>query len=233
LIKTDKYISQNEVKKDKLTNPEILKLSQPLASVILDFLKQDNTIIEPITLPYSLCNKDSNKLNKEVSTHTSGISNLPENKETVNKDFFELKEEEPFMIQFPRIIPYDIQAQKDLKEKESNIMDENKRNVNSSDQQPTSYFETKFVNSFCELSNLDKNNEDEKYSQNTSKNLKLGKIKVYKSGKIKMIIGDNTFDVTQGIKNSFAQDLLCQVDNKAYILGKLKSEKLLVAPQIK
>lgn len=49
---------------------------------------------------------------------------------------------------------------------------------------------------------------------------------------MKLKIGNIEFNVTQGITNSFATDLFYQTDTQGYILGKLKSEKLLVSPEV-
>ena len=114
--------------------------------------------------------------------------------------------EEPFLIKFPRILPFDIPEQVELKNKE--LLEENI--------DPGIFYENKFKNSFLSLENLSS----------------IGKLRVYKSGKIKLQIGENIFDVTQGLKNSFHQEVILETDNSLYMLSKLKSEKLLVAPEI-
>lgn len=188
VIKTEKLITKED--KDDI---EILKKKETetkdLSTIINQFSKKQDNGVYPITIPYQ------QEVDQENKTEDS------------NKDLFELKEEEPFLIQFPRILPYIIQEQinnKQLETTEENINDSN------------NYFENKFNNSFLKLGN----------------NAKLGKFKVYKSGKITLKLGEVEYNVTQGITNSFSQELFYEKDNQGFILGKLKSDKLLVAPKI-
>jgi DNA-directed RNA polymerase III subunit RPC4 len=170
-------------------NLEKLKNKKNISNIIQESSK-DSNVANPILLPF-----DANDPNREL------------NQEDKNKDYFELKEEEPFLIQFPRIIPFDIPEQVEAKKLELT-----EENINDS----SNFYEKKFVNSFS-LLGVDQN---------------IGKLRIYKSGKMKLKIGNVEFNVTQGISNSFSTDLFYQSDTQGFILGKLKSEKLLVSPEV-
>lgn len=180
IIKTDKFINVDEVKtvekeKSKGGIIELLEENQSMCSK--DIL--------PTTLPFE---KEGKSERKQQS-----ISEL--------KDVFELKENEPFLIQFPRILPFEIKD----KDKDNKGKNENEEKE-----------EKPYVNPFEVIEN----------------NSKIGKLKIYKSGKMKMEIGNILFDVTQGIKNTFIQEILLEKDTNAYILSRIKPEKLIVSPEI-
>jgi DNA-directed RNA polymerase III subunit RPC4 len=61
----------------------------------------------------------------------------------------------------------------------------------------------------------------------------IGKMLVYRSGKVQMKIGDILFDVSIGTPSSCLQQVACisPEDRKAYILGTIK-ERTIVTPNI-
>lgn len=159
---------------------------------ISDFLKneelkikepKESKIIDPIYLPFK---------------------SIDEN------NIFSIKEEEPFIMQFPRIIPFDLNSQLQSK---SNELEENEEILNNNEQVNK---EQHFKNSFKELPN----------------GTKIGKLKVYKSGKMTLTINDIEFDVTTGIPCTFKQELFVENKNQGYILSKIKNEKLIVHPKV-
>jgi len=66
-------------------------------------------------------------------------------------------------------------------------------------------------------------------------NMNLGKIKFYKSGKIKLEIGQSQFDISGGINTKFAQEIALysgQTDEIVF-LGKINDKKVIVTPDFK
>lgn len=188
VIKTDKHISNEEGKTQVDVTKE--RISKGISISIQEQQENNPHLITPITLPYS-----DKEVKAEEYERKNSIS---------NKDVFELNEDEPFLIQFPRYLPYNLQHQVEMKNQEL-VVDENKEQANKD-----------FKSSFTELSKL----------------FQMGKFQIYKSGKMKLIIGENSFDVSQGMKNMFAQELMIEKNNQAFLLGKLKKEKLLVSPEL-
>lgn len=115
-----------------------------------------------------------------------------------------------YLLQFPRQIPINLPLQDKIK-KEETITDEPQYDNNGYLIQP------EYQNIFKQLPN------------HTS----LGKLTLYKSGKLKLTIGNVTFHITEGIKTKFAQQLAIvnTTDNKAYILGEVINKKLIVIPE--
>lgn len=66
-------------------------------------------------------------------------------------------------------------------------------------------------------------------------NMKFGKIKFYKSGKIKLQIGNTLFDITGGINTKFAQEIMLYSNQSDEIvfLGKVNDKKVIVTPDFK
>ncbi|CAG9317506.1 unnamed protein product [Blepharisma stoltei] len=60
---------------------------------------------------------------------------------------------------------------------------------------------------------------------------KIGKLKVFKSGKMVLNIGDQLFEVMPGVQTSFYQEVGCQSDDKLKLLGPVNSQ-LIVAPKL-
>lgn len=131
--------------------------------------------------------------------------------DTVNhtKDLFEINEEEPFLIQFPRVLPFEIASQNIAKQEEMEI------------EEPV-YDSSGFL--------VKKDFENSFYS--IGSNISLGKLRIYKSGKMEMQIGETKFNVNQGVENRFSEDIMLISESKAFELGKLKSKKLIATPSI-
>lgn len=176
IIKTDKFINVDEVKTIE---------KEKIKGGLIELLEENQSISSKDILPTTLPFEKEGKSEKKQS-----ISEL--------KDVFELKENEPFLIQFPRILPFESKDKKGNNEKQE-----------EKEEKP-------YVNPFEEVEN----------------NAKIGKLRIYKSGKMKMEIGNILFDVTQGIKNTFSQEILLEKETNAYILSKIKPEKLIVSPEI-
>ena len=118
-----------------------------------------------------------------------------------------LIENEYFMVQFPKFMPLNKELQTKLKNEELDNEEPVYDNMG--------FLITKdFENVFKSLKN----------------NSNLGKIKVYKSGKVKMQIGDNLFDLNTGIKTSFSQEfaVLAKQSKELFILGNIKDKNLIV-----
>ena len=120
-----------------------------------------------------------------------------------------LNEEDFFLFQFPRILPInsDKQLQNELEDADEPIYDNN------------GYLVTK---------------EYENVFKSIPGNNKLGKLKFYKSGKIKLQMGDNYFDINSGITSRFAQELsvLSKDKNELIFLGNIKDKKIVVTPNM-
>jgi hypothetical protein len=120
-----------------------------------------------------------------------------------------LNEDHFFMFQFPRILPINSEKlmQNEAEEKEAPEHDK--------------------------LGNV-KKKEFENLFKDLPKNSKLGKLKFYKSGKVKMQIGDNLFDVGCGITARFAQEIavVSKNTNEAVFLGKLKDKNIVITPEL-
>ena len=137
------------------------------------------------------------------------------NKKTTKDEIYlndnELNENNIFVIQFPKQIPIKSENQEKQKMEENNN-DEPMYDDNGYLIQP------EFKNIFKEIP---------KYSN-------LGKLKIYKSGKVKMEFGNVLFDVIPGSFVKFAQQAsVVKNDNKqTFLLGKINSKKLIVIPEI-
>ena len=123
----------------------------------------------------------------------------------------DLNENDAYLFQFPRIIPTDLESQKKLKEEE---LDADEPTYD----QHGYLIKSSFENSFKKL----------------PKNASIGKLKIYKSGKLKMQIGDIMYDVTAGINCKFAQELgvVFPKTQEAFFLGKIREKKLIVTPEL-
>ena len=137
------------------------------------------------------------------------------NKKTTKDEIYlndnELNENNIFVIQFPKQIPIKSENQEKQKMEENNN-DEPMYDDNGYLIQP------EFKNVFKEIP---------KYSN-------LGKLKIFKSGKVKMEFGNVLFDVIPGSFVKFAQQAsVVKNDNKqTFLLGKINSKKLIVIPEI-
>ena len=147
-----------------------------------------------------------NKNQNNKKTTKDEIYNLNNNEEEN-----ELNEDNIFVVQFPRQIPINSENQEKIKIEE-NENDEPLYDDNGYLIQP------EFKNVFKEI----------------PKNSKLGKLKIYKSGKVKMEIGNVLFDVIPGNFVKFAQQIsIIKSDkNQVFLLGKSNSKKLIVIPEI-
>ena len=137
------------------------------------------------------------------------------NKKTTKDEIYlnnnELNDNNIFVIQFPKQIPIKSENQEKQKMEENNN-DEPMYDDNGYLIQP------EFKNVFKEIP---------KYSN-------LGKLKIFKSGKVKMEFGNVLFDVIPGSFIKFAQQAsIIKKDNKqTFLLGKINSKKLIVIPEI-
>ena len=116
------------------------------------------------------------------------------------------------IFQFPRQIPFNLELQENQKFEETETEEPN--------YDENGYLIKKeFKNVFKEI----------------PKNQKIGKLKFYKSGKVKMVLGNNVnFNVIDGSQIKFAQEIVL-IDNKennAYLLGKAQNKKLIIIPDI-
>lgn len=122
-----------------------------------------------------------------------------------------LNESDLYLLQFPRMIPVNSEIQTKLKaeeiETEEPVYDQNGFLVKND-----------FENVFKEF----------------PKNSQLGKLKIYKSGKIKLQLGNNTYDVSTGVNCKFAQELgvVSNRSSEAFFLGKIRDKKLIVTPEL-
>ena len=170
---------------------------------------------------YSILNAINNIKKKDPDAYIPillpfGLENKNQNNKKTTKDEIylnnnELNENNIFVIQFPKQIPIKSENQEKQKMEENNN-DEPMYDDNGYLIQP------EFKNVFKEIP---------KYSN-------LGKLKIYKSGKVKMEFGNVLFDVIPGSFVKFAQQAsVVKNDNKqTFLLGKVNSKKLIVIPEI-
>jgi len=114
-------------------------------------------------------------------------------------------ENEYFMVQFPKFMPLNKELQKKMKNDEL----DNEEPIYDS----MGFLITKdFENIFKTIPN----------------NNNLGKLKIYKSGKVKLQIGENLFDINTGIKTNFSQEfaVLSKQSKELFILGNIKNKNL-------
>lgn len=146
----------------------------------------------PTTLPFKLNDNDESNIIKDLVNNRG-----------------QLNENEIFLFQMPRIIPYDLEIQEKVKNEEM---------INEEPQFDQNGFliQSEFSNVFKSIKS----------------NMKLGKIKFYKSGKIKMEIGNCLFDVNGGVTSKFAQEvsLYSEETEEMVFLGKLNDKKVVVTP---
>lgn len=114
-----------------------------------------------------------------------------------------------FLFQFPRVIPYDLEVQEKMKNEELQS-EEPSYDSNGYLLRP------EFKNVFRSIKS----------------NINIGKIKFYKSGKIKIEIGQTHFDLNAGISSKFAQEitLFSSQSNELVFLGKINDKKIIVTP---
>jgi hypothetical protein len=141
---------------------------------------------------------------------------VTEDQDNVAKEFYtaenELNEDDIFIFQFPRLLPMNLEIQEKVKKEEIQYeepeYDSNKFLIKS-----------EFQNVFKEI----------------PRNTKIGKLRIYKSGKVMIQIGNVNYEVSGGINCKFAQELaLLQNEeiNEAYLLGKVRDKKLVVTPKL-
>ena len=123
----------------------------------------------------------------------------------------DLNENDQYLFQFPRILPMNLDLQKKIKDDELDI------------EEPTYDKSGYLIKS--EFDNIFKT---------LPKNSSLGKLKIYKSGKIKMQMGNTLYDITAGINCKFAQELavIFPKTQEAFFLGKIREKKLIATPEL-
>lgn len=123
-----------------------------------------------------------------------------------------MNENNIFLFQFPRVIPFNLEIQEKMKNDEI-LNDEPTYDSNGYLVKP------EFKNVFKSIKS----------------NLKIGKIKFYKSGKIKLEIGNTNFDLNGGVSSKFAQEvtLYSNESNEIVFLGKLNDKKIIITPDFK
>jgi DNA-directed RNA polymerase III subunit RPC4 len=122
-----------------------------------------------------------------------------------------LKENDILFFQFPRLLPVDLDIQKKLLNDEIDPAE--------SEYDPNGFLiKNEFENMFKSIPN----------------NTKIGKLKIFKSGKVKLQIGENLYDISAGINCKFAQEyaVVSQDTHEAIFLGKAQDKKLVVTPKI-
>lgn len=176
-----------EKKPKKMRNED-----EDIRGIINNLRNKDQNGYYPTTLPF--------KLNDIEDTNI--INDLINNKGNLN-------ENEIFLFQLPRIIPYNLEVQEKLKNEE--ILNEEPQF-----DQNGYLIQSGFSNSFNSMKT----------------DMKLGKIKFYKSGKIKMEIGNTLFDVNGGVTCKFAQEvsLYSEETDELVFLGKINDKKVVVTP---
>lgn len=65
-------------------------------------------------------------------------------------------------------------------------------------------------------------------------NSKIGKLRIYKSGKVRMQIGEVIFKLDIGVATNFAQELsvISKESKEAFFIGKTKENSFIVTPEI-
>ncbi len=123
-----------------------------------------------------------------------------------------LNENKIFLFQFPRVIPFNLEIQEKMKNDE---LDTEEPTYDSNGY----LVKAEFKNVFKAIKS----------------NLNIGKIKFYKSGKIKLQIGQSLFDISGGINTKFAQEVALYSSNSDEIvfLGKINDKKIVVTPDFK
>jgi hypothetical protein len=120
-----------------------------------------------------------------------------------------LNENDFFLFQFPRLLPINSEKQ---------VLNEAEETDEPTYDKYGYLIKREFENLFRTLPN----------------NTRLGKLKFYKSGKVKLQIGDNLFNVGCGITSRFAQELafVSKKSNEAVFLGSLKDKNIVVTPEL-
>ena len=137
--------------------------------------------------------------------------------ENISQEFYNendtLNEKDFFLIQMPRLLPMDIESQNKSKKEE---------------------IENEYEYEQGGASNKGNKLDFESSFKLIPPNSKLGKLKFYKSGKVKLLIGKNLFDITSGVDCQFAQELavVSAETCEAYFLGKIREKKLIVTPEL-
>jgi hypothetical protein len=204
----------------RFSNKDSLNLIKPKPTV----KKDKKTIVisaESFLEPKSEEKKEKESRGEDILTAINNLKSKDQNAylpttlpfRTVEDESktLDLNESDLYLFQMPRIIPTNLEAQKKLKEEELEV-DE------------PSYDQHGF---------LIKNNFDN-VLKSLPKNSQLGKLKIYKSGKIKMQIGSSMFDITAGINCKFAQELgvMFPKTQEAFFLGNIREKKLIVTPEL-
>jgi len=176
---------------EKKKEPKREDIENDLQAVLLEAKKHNPNLNTPIILPFSKNTDEDELINDNLVDYTTG----------------HLEENNMFLFQFPRLLPFNIEsqlkAQKEEKEIEEPVYDNHGFLVKND-----------FVNSFYAL----------------NQNSKFGKLIIYKSGAMKLQIDQHLFNVHYGIQNKFAQEVALTNHDKLYFLGKLSNKKIIVTP---
>ena len=224
LIKKVEKMNIKENKKKKEINKEVTYKYNPnedinMSDKALPHSKKEKKKTNPEE--YGILNAIKNIKKKDPDSYVPillpfGLNKEESNNKKTTKDEIylnnnELNENNIFVIQFPKQIPIKSEEKKKQKMEENNN-DEPMYDDNGYLIQP------EFKNVFKEIP---------KYSN-------LGKLKIFKSGKVKMEFGNVLFDVIPGSFIKFAQQAsIIKKDNKqTFLLGKINSKKLIVIPEI-
>ena len=217
-------IKENKKKKEIKINKEVTYKFNPnedinMSDKALPHPKKEKKKTNPEE--YGILNAIKNIKKKDPDSYVPillpfGLNKEEKNNKKTTKDEIylnnnELNENNIFVIQFPKQIPIKSENQEKQKMEENNN-DEPMYDDNGYLIQP------EFKNIFKEIP---------KYSN-------LGKLKIFKSGKVKMEFGNVLFDVIPGSFVKFAQQAsVVKNDNKqTFLLGKVNSKKLIVIPEI-
>lgn len=177
-------------------------------------MKQDDSDIKKELL--KLQQIDSS-VNLPITLPFKNASDVEIDSENVAREFInedgQLNHEDMFLFQLPKAIPVNLEAQIKSKKEEIENMEE----------EPV-YDSHGFLIK----------NDFENVLKSLPANSKLGKLKIYKSGKIKIAIGNNLFDVNPGISCKFAQELVAVSPNgnETVFMGKIKENRLILTPNI-
>jgi hypothetical protein len=184
---------QNLLEKKPEIKEKKLRESSDLKEALIQIKQNDPNAYIPTVLPFK---------NTDDSEHHSVIHDILTEQGN-------LKEEDFFLFQFPRILPIDCdkQIQNEMEDTDEPTYDNNGFLIQK---------------------------EFENVLKTLPKNSKLGKLKFYKSGKIKLQIGDNLFDMGLGITSRFAQELavVSPQTGELVFLGNVKEKKIVITPDM-
>jgi len=221
-----------EIDSSNPNHPSVLPFVDPQRQKELDVLrakeKKDNTILAEIKQEIAMLEKEEEKIVPDVLVSTLDIPTPL----MVDGDF--LNEDNLFFIQLPSSLPFTLPPATDPNAT-TNTQTTNTHNQTTNTNAPSTSTNTNPSPAGAPPGGAaplaPRKNPNEYVNTLRGVNGHLGKIVVYKSGKVKLKVGDVLYDVTAANNPNFLEELMVMEDLSCYRVGPM-SQHLIVTPDI-